>query len=269
MKLNLGINKVSNQDYHKDSEYMSSSDLKTLLADPSKFYNEKVLGNKEEREEIAAFAEGSLTHTLILERHLAEHEYQYFPGIRKAGPEWEEFKSKADSVRPIISAPQKQRCLKNLESFKRSKPAVELISGGFSEHTICQIIQDLKIKVRCDYINVDKGYIVDVKTSGFPVTPKESFTFTIDKYKYDLSAALYCVVAESYYKKPFTFYFIAIEKPKSLLAAGECVVYRVSQETRLRGDHMVSQALHMYKKCIETGLWKAPVAEFKDEIEEV
>lgn len=268
MKLSLGLNQVSNEAYHADKEFLSSSDLKLILDDPAKFYDEKVLGNRGPQEESPALAEGSLTHSLILEPHLVANEYAIFPGLRKAGPDWEDFKLKyADKT--IVSAPQKQRCLKNLESFRRSKPAVELITGGYAEQSICALIQDIKIKTRCDYINLEKNYIVDVKTSSFPVAPKESFLFTIDRYKYDLSAALYCQVAENYYGRPFTFYFVAIAKPKSLLELGECVVYRVSKETREKGNHMVSQALHTYKKCWDTGLWAKPVAEFKDNIEEV
>lgn len=267
-KLNLGLNKCSNKEYHADKEYLSSSSLKLLLEDPAKFYEEKILGNKPLEEENAAFSEGSLTHTLILEPHLVDKEFTFFSGLRKAGPEWEEFKA-ANDGRTILSAPQRARCMKNLESFKKSKPAVELINGGEAEFTICQELQGVKIKVRADYINVDKGYIADVKTSGFPVTPRESFSFTMDRYKYDLSAALYAQVAEQFYGKKFEFYFIAISKPKSLLELGECQVYRVSKDTRARGDHMVSEALSTYKRCMATGLWQKPVAQFSDEIEEV
>jgi len=48
-KLQMGINEVSNHDYHADTKYMSSSNLKLLLKDREKFYREKILGEREQK----------------------------------------------------------------------------------------------------------------------------------------------------------------------------------------------------------------------------
>ena len=43
--LKLGFNEdISNDDYHNDREFVSSSGLKLMLKDPRKFYKNYVLG---------------------------------------------------------------------------------------------------------------------------------------------------------------------------------------------------------------------------------
>lgn len=252
-KLELGINYCTNKEYHSDKEYLSSSDFKLILDSPAKFYEEKILGKREEKES-SAFDEGSYTHSLILEPQRISHEYAFFEGMRKAGAEWESFKT-ANPERTILSTPQKMRCEYYLAAYEKLPAAKALISGGFPEHTICQEIDGVKVKVRCDYLNAEKGYIVDVKTSGFPVD-KDSFKITVDQYRYQLSAALYCLVAEQYYNKKFDFYFIAIAKKEV-----DCQVFKISDATMRRGQQMVRDGLTLYKKCKETGVWEAPKKE--------
>ena len=49
MKLSLGVNKnITNQDYHDDREFISSSGLKLLAKDPKKFHKVYVLGEEDE-----------------------------------------------------------------------------------------------------------------------------------------------------------------------------------------------------------------------------
>lgn len=81
----------SNLEYHADRTSLSSSNLKTILEDPHKFYNEWVLGNKKVEEEKPYFIEGHFTHTLLLEPELVSN-YVVYPGLRKHGAAFEQFK---------------------------------------------------------------------------------------------------------------------------------------------------------------------------------
>lgn len=247
-KLQLGINKISNRDYHADKSRLSSSSLKLILDSPEKFYNEVILGQREDKQ-IPAFDEGSFVHALILEPEIIAEEFAFFDGLRKQGPDWEEFKTEHPG-KILLSKPQRTRCNYYWDSFKRNDAAVALIDGGEAEHTICEDLKDIPLKVRTDYINVEKGYIVDVKTSGFPVDI-DSFRITIDQYKYQLSAALYCEIAKAHYGKDFDFYFIAIAKKEP-----DCQVFKVSEDMMRRGKQMVYRALDKYKECKDTGIWK-------------
>ena len=251
-KLKDGLNKCSNLDYHADTEYISSSNYKTLLTDVGKFHKEKILGIREEQEEKSYFVEGSYVHSLILEPELLDEEYAIFPGKRKAGKEYEDFKEK-HSDKQILSIVQKERCERFLEAYKGLEARLNLIQRGESEHTVCGTLNGIKTKVRCDYININESYIVDVKTSSMPVD-QESFKETVEKYKYDLSATLYLNMVEQYYGKSFDFYFACIDK-KNLT----CELFKLSKESRAKGQSYINKAVLIYKKCLSTDNWNGNI----------
>ncbi len=251
MKLELGINEISNENYHGDKSYLSSSSMKSLLKDREKFHREHVLGEPREQMFSNAFDEGSLTHALILEPEVIEKEFAFFEGFHKRGNAFKEFALQNEG-KTLISGAQKFRCEKFKEVFDTNDAAVSLISGGLPEHTVCQILNEVPVKIRTDYINPEKGYIADVKTTGF-AADVESFKMTINQYKYNLSAALYSMVAEQFYGKEFDFYFIVISKKDFV-----CEVYKASEETLLRGRAEVLEALSIYKECIASDVWENP-----------
>lgn len=252
IELIKGINTVSNSEYHSDKTHISSSSLKKLLTDREQFHKEHVLG---ERKPLTGnfLDEGSYVHSLILEPEKVEEEYAISQSFHKRGKEWTEFyDANMNSGKILLSKAQSQRCKTYYDAYKRNKNAVDLVSEGEAEHTVCGELNGVKVKVRADWVNVDKGYIVDVKTSAHSVD-KDSFKLTIDRYMYQLSASLYCKVLEQEYGKPFDFYYIAISKSEL-----NCEVFKTSKMTMQEGDHMVSKALSIYKKCIETNTWKNP-----------
>lgn len=268
VNLKIGINSVSNANYHLDKHYMSSSNLKLLLTDIPKFYQEKILGNREDTGSKSYFDEGSLTHAMILEPEKINRDFAFFQGWTKAGGLYDIFCAE-NMKKTIISIPQKARCNEYVAAFLRNKTAVSLISGGESEHTVCTELFGIPVKIRADYINVESGYIADVKTSSMPVDV-ETFRYITRKYKYDLSAALYLMVVEQHYNKSFDFYFPAIAKKDH-----QCEVFRLSEATRSAGEAQVVRALNIYKACKASGVWensvdlKKPVAVGDYEILEV
>lgn len=247
MSLKIGINNCTNKEYHSDSTFLSSSDFKLLLKDSSQFYKEKILGQKEKKES-PYFDEGTLTHALILEPEVINSDFAFFDGLRKQGDAYEAFKLQ-NPGKIYMSKSQKARCDYYVSAFLKRPEAVALLKKGLPEHTICQIYSGMNVKVRCDWINIEDGYIVDVKTSGYP-TDLDSFTVTMDQYMYQLSAALYCKIAEIQYGKKFDFYFIAISKKE-----GDCNVFKLSEATRERGLLQIAQAIQIYKECMATNDW--------------
>lgn len=245
--LKLGVNKCNNKDYHDDKEFLSSSNLKLLLKDREQFYKEKILGIKE-RKESASFDEGSLVHSMILEPHLTNEEFAFYNGLRKVGEDFERFKNQAGS-KTIISRPQKIRCDAFVEAYKKHPVAPRILSGGDVEYTICQMLSEVPVKIRADYINIEAGYVADIKTTSYPADV-DTFKLTVSQWGYDLSAALYSTVAELQYGKPFDFYFIVLDK-KNII----CEVYKASNDTLTKGKLQVMEAIKIYKQCLKTGLW--------------
>jgi hypothetical protein len=255
-KLVKGINEISNSDYHGDKGYLSSSTLKLLLKDRQKFYDQVFKGIKPEysKSTLSAFDEGSFTHTMILEPHLRDKEYAFFPEFRKQGKEWEEFKeNNPDKI--LISKPQLKRVEKLLEAYKGRPEAVKLIKNGFPEHTVAGEIMGIPCKARADFINVEEGYIVDVKTTAREAN-LETFKFTCADYGYYFSAAMYCELFKQEYDKEFDFYFIVLSKKDY-----NCEVFKLSQDSKDLGKNLLIKSINLYKLCKETGNWINPKKE--------
>lgn len=247
-----GVNVCSNQQYHSDRKYLSSSVLKTVYKSLDTYYNEYVLGNKKEisKETQSIFDYGTLCHSYILEPDTVEKDFNFYPGFRKQGKDFEEFLNALDNPQlPVISASQHSQVKELIQAYKSHPAAPKLIEGGFPEHTVCGELHGVPIKVRADYINIDKGYIVDVKTTGYS-SEKDSFSMTIDGLMYHLSAALYSLMMEKQYGKKFDFYFIVLSKKTKM-----CDVYKLSEERMELGRRIVQEACSKYKKAKETDTW--------------
>jgi len=248
--LKMGLNECDNATYHADRTYLSSSVLKTLYKSLDEYYDQYILGNKTEYSErtLQAFDEGSYLHSLILEPETVASQYAFFTGWRKQGAEWEAFK-KANKGKVILSVPQAERCAKLLEAYKNRPEAVNLIKNGFAEQTICGILNDIPIKVRFDYIIPQLGIIADVKTTGYE-SDADNFKVAMDQFSYELSASLYCQMAEQFYGRPFKFYFIVLSK-----SAFTCDVLVASDKTMGKGTSKVTKACAKYKRAKDSNIW--------------
>lgn len=238
----------SNAEYHADRTHLSSTGLKTLLKDPAAFYAEYVLGESD-RAEKSFFDEGSFVHSLILEPEKVAIDYAIFSGLRKQGTAWEDFKYQ-NAGKKILSLPQVTRCEALLKAYNALPAALEIMKGTLPEHPMVAVLKDTAVKARADAINVAEGYLVDVKTTSME-SDIGCFSATVEQYLYQLSASLYCSIAENTYKRPFDFYWLVLSK-----ADQGCEIYKASAATLLQGSIMVNAALALHKKCLETGIWK-------------
>lgn len=249
VQLKIGENAgLTNAQYHSERDHLSSSNLKDLLKDPAKFYQEKVLGNKPPEEEKPHLLLGSYVHSLVLEPDQVAQEYAFFEGWRKAGADYKQFLAE-NPGKVVLSKPQADTGQRLANSVKANPHAIRLLSGGVPELSLASKILDVSVKARTDYINIEQGYIFDLKTTSHP-TDHEAFKQTVRDYRYDLSAALYCQIAHDTYGKVFEFYFGVISK-----ADLGCAVYKASSATLSTGAADVIKALVIYKKCKETGIW--------------
>jgi hypothetical protein len=239
---------TTNVDYHANKSHLSSSGLKLLLKDTVQFHKEYILGKKENISK-PVFDEGSFVHTLILEPEKIS-EYAIYPGLRKGGKEFEAFKANNPN-KIILSASQVLRCEGLYKSYSALPLATEMIQGGFPEFGMDSIVLGVPVKARADYINIDKHYIVDVKTTSMP-TMTDLFKETVVQYGYDLSAALYAQIAYDTFGHLFDFYWLVLSKTDN-----KCCIYKATSATLSKGSALVTQALFKYKQCSESGIWTA------------
>lgn len=256
----------SNADYHANLTHLSSSNLKMLLKAPHQFYVERILGQGNAQAERDVFSEGSFVHSLVLEPDQMAH-YAVFPGLRKAGAAWEEFK-RANKGKTILSMPQVNRCEQLAKAALGMPTAVQMLSKGCAEHTMVANVLGVPCKARADWLCVEDGYILDVKTTAMP-SDTDVFRNTVSEYEYALSAALYCQIAYEVYGKLFEFYFLVLSKDDK-----QAHVYKASSDLLSYGTARVTKALVLYKQCLASGVWELnqPKKDFNNsnyEIEEI
>ena len=167
MSLKHGINlDISNEDYHKDRNFESSSSLKLFLKDPREYYNKYILGEREESKFKSAFDFGSYIHSLILEPEKTDEEFIIFEGLARRGKAWTEFKE-ANQDKIIMTKSQDLMASGLVESYNDHKETEGLIENGIPEQTLCIELEGLNIKVRADYVK--NGTVRDLKTTSDPV----------------------------------------------------------------------------------------------------
>lgn len=247
-----GLNEATNEEYHSDRKYLSSSVLKTLYKSLDDYRKQYIEGEKKVFGNQSALDMGTLLHTALLEPHLFENSYNVYPGMRRAGAEYEKFMAALtpeQATKPVLLLSHAHTLKKLIAEFRKHEVASELLKNTISEQTICGTLNGVKVKARFDAISVERGEIYDVKSTGYG-GDVESFTQTMKDLMYPLSGALYCAIAEAHYGKPFTFYYLVGSK-KDL----DWNVYRTSEKTAALGMRQVQQACSKYLRAVESGVW--------------
>jgi len=272
-KLTNGFNeKCSNEEYHDDREYKSSSALKLILKDPRQYYKNYVL-NEPQNFNSDALSIGSYAHTRVLEPHLEEVEYAIFTGTRRSGDVWKEFKE-ANEGKTIITASQKSLVDGMMRSYEEASVKLgsaenetevmisSFFSGGEAEETLCGEINGYKVKTRFDYRKEfeDFGSINDLKTTAAAIgsASLEEIEDICKHWGYDVSAALYVDLAEQVTGKPHDFYFVFVSK-KDLGTK----IFKASEAMLQRGRDSYLKAIEILKVAESTGVY------FENKIEEL
>jgi hypothetical protein len=168
--LTKGFSEVSNEIYHADTEYVSSSVLKTILKDIGDYKKQYIDGEKKSFSNREALDFGSYLHALILEPHLVDVEFQVFSGLQKEGPEWDDFvENKLDPTKILIMGSQQTIAKKLLENYYKKEIYQEdgssmllnqMFVGGKAEESLCTELDGVKVKVRFDYRKENVKYLV-------------------------------------------------------------------------------------------------------------
>lgn len=234
----------SNETYHS-TDGISSSGLKTIWKNSNSvksFLNAKYTPSK-------AFEIGTAIHTLCLEGRKIYNEENYIINekidrrtkVGKAAMEDHVAKSKG---RTIIEWADHYMIEELFKNFNRNKKAVEYCQGTVELSHYTEL-DGVPVKVRPDCINVEKGFISDIKTTQ-SANPKD-FKREIFKFGYHLQAAFYSdalgVPAEN-------FRFIAMQKNYPFTVE----VYALSDDTIQRGRDAYLAALGHWKEYLETGI---------------
>lgn len=244
-KLKLGINEeMSNEEYHGDKIFLSSSALKLILRDENEFYRKYILREKDESKSFFDF--GTYIHALILEPWTVEDEFAFFGGVRRFGKTYDEFCIK-NAGKIVMTLGERKLADKIMESYKSNDLATSMVSNGVPEETYAAILEGMKVKARADYIA--SNYILDVKTTSSSLT-SSAIQSTIMKYDYDLSAALYLDVANAAGKNLEEFIFLFVNKKSC-----DILICKASPELIENGRRKYKAAIAKWKELEALGFF--------------
>ena len=274
-KLEKGIatKYISNEDYHNDREYKSTSVLKAMLKNPREYYYKYVLNETEEKpRNMSSMNLGSYIHGAILEPELQEKEFAVYSGKVKRGKDWEKFKDQ-NQGKTIITTSQERIAEKIISAFQESSLILgdkeeeiflsSFYTGGEAEETVTAIIDGMPIKVRFDYRKFKQGKyasINDIKTTfeNMKWAHKSVVENICKSWQYDISAALYCDIIEKVTGVKHDFFF-------TFLSTGDFGVRHVkaSEQFLSEGRRKYKEAIRLIQEGDRTGIY------YSNSIEEV
>lgn len=268
-KLIEGINpKCSNEEYHGDKEYISSSGLKLMFKDPKQYHAQYILGDTSALPSGAALDFGSYIHARILEPEIVDEEFAVWEGYETAAGvmsysknsnKYKEFA--ANNLNKIIlSGIQVQKANELLQKYEEAQiwlgeKEVKISSffkKGFAEQTFATEINGVKVKVRTDYRKEwdTHGSINDVKTTSEYELNVSNLERTCAKWGYDISAALYIDVVTKVTGKKHDFFFLFIST-----TSGNIELVKASNQMIENGRRKYLKGIERLKEARRTGVY--------------
>ena len=235
-KANTLYRDLSNENYHSAFGWYSSSQVKEALIDVQYFYL-LYIAKEISKESTSAMDIGTYFHTAVLEPEKLNDECAIFTGKVRRGTVWEEFRTE-NAGKVILTQTEAAKAHVMVDAVGKDAESMALLREGEPEVSAFAKLEDLNIRVRADWIDFDKGFILDLKsTQGNPRNVMK-IKKTIEMYHYDLSAALYLDA------------FNAVQKAK-----GEPLL-KDFYWTFASKDMAVSQLYRATDKMIELGRFK-------------
>ena len=210
---------------------LSSSSLKQLLSSP-KTYNYSL---KYGSEESAALRAGALFHWAILEPE--KFASQKFVEVQSRNTK--KFKEAKEEFGKVFTAKERSEAERLVDAFYRNEHAKELITKAEFEIPAIDNVLGMPFRGKADVLGTNR--IVDLKTT----TDIKGFSYSANKYGYDVQCYLYCNLFGKSYKD---FYFLVLDK-----GSLDIGIFNCSEEFYFRGEEKVEKALDLYNKFFIEG----------------
>lgn len=235
------ITKVeSNEEYHSQKRYLSSSAVKTIHS--RSVYH---LLHSVPYKETEAMKEGTAVHARMIEPELFEKTYvvmQPFNGTTREGKAMKATYADYEAKGKILLKAEQGTMISGLYDNLQKNPLALKYLEGDVELSHYSEYRGIKVKVRPDVKGID--FISDIKTC-LDASPR-AFRYEIYKRAYHIQAAFYCTVLGI----PLNmFKFIAMQKTYPY----DVVVHTLSEKMQEEGLEAMEFALDQWIKYLETG----------------
>jgi|TARA_R110000824_G_scaffold31328_1_gene102016 hypothetical protein len=206
-------------------QYLSNSDIITLLTDPKSF--------RKDKEMTKAMLLGRYFHTAMLEPDKLNSE-EYFT-IDASSRNTKKYKEEiAEYNRPLMMLiKEREEINKAIHSMKNNLEFYDSIfdDGNEFEVPIIKEVMGMMWKGKADIVG--KNILIDLKTTS----NIKDFKYSARKYNYDSQAYLY----QQFFDKPLVFYVV----DKLTLELG---IFYPSEHFLINGKEKVEKAIEVYKK---------------------
>jgi len=210
---------------------LSSSSLKQLLSSPKTYKFSLKYGSGDS----AALRAGALFHWAILEPE--KFASQKFVEVQSRNTK--KFKEVQEEFGTAFTAKERGEAERLVDAFYRNEHAKELITKAEFEIAAIDNVLDFPFRGKADVLATNR--IVDLKTT----TNIKDFSWSANKYGYDVQCYLYCNLFNKEYKD---FYFLVLDK-----GSLDIGIFNCSEEFYYRGEQKVEKALDLYNKFFIEG----------------
>jgi hypothetical protein len=242
---------MSSEEYHKGIG-LSFTGLKILSQKSPAHYRAHVESPKEPT---PAMLLGQAVHCAVLEPVLFAATYAVAPKVdkrTKLGKETFAVFESENRGKIILDAEDAEQ-VKAIQEAVRSHPqASQILKGGVAENSAfwTDPTTGALCKVRPDYLRVNDGLIVDLKTTE-DASPR-GFERSIMQYMYHVQTAFYCEGLTQVTGKPFTeFVHIVVEKQAPYAVA----LYVLDDASIEKAREQMQDGLRKYAECLKTNQW--------------
>ena len=210
---------------------LSSSSLKQLLSSPKTYNFSLKYGSGES----AALRAGALFHWAILEPE--KFAAQKFVEVQSRNTK--KFKEAKEEFGKVFTAKERSEAERLVDAFYRNEHAKELITKADFEIPAIDNVLGMPFRGKADVLGTNR--IVDLKTT----TDIKGFSYSANKYGYDVQCYLYCNLFKKEYKD---FHFLVLDK-----GSLDIGIFNCSEEFYYRGEEKVEKALDLYNKFFIEG----------------
>jgi exodeoxyribonuclease VIII len=229
---------MTNQEYHRKTEYISKSLLDLVHKSPA-HYLAYIEGEKQAP--TSAMNLGSLVHSVVFN----QDNYAVLPECDRRTKEgkaiYESFMAESEDKELFVSLKDYVLALNIRLAVLAHPKAALLLEQGQAELPIFGKIADLDAKCKVDFLNTKYNVCIDLKTTTNSA-PGE-FAKSVWNYRYHVQAAFYMDLT-----KAERFIFIAVEKE----APFNVELYELDPEAIERGRQEYLADIETLKKCKET-----------------
>lgn len=232
---------MTNQEYHKKTEYISKSLLDLVHKSPA-HYLAYIEGEKQAPTSAMNF--GSLVHSVVF----SQDNYAVLPECDRRTKEgkliYDSFISDNEGKEIFASLKDYEQAVNIKNAVFAHPKAALLLEQGTAETSFWGRISDMPAKCKVDFLNTKYNVCVDLKTTT--CSAPDEFSRSVYNYRYHVQAAFYMDLT-----KAERFIFIAVEKE----APFNVELYELDNDAIERGRQEYLADIETLKKCKESNIY--------------